>query len=88
MSYHTRPQFQPLPVVASATAPINTPSIGGLFCTGAGTFTISGYNDQGVLTQVVSFTGVAGTWYDLPFFIGSRGGTIVTGAGAAGTLAV
>jgi hypothetical protein len=88
MSVHTRPQFQPQTVTASTTARINTSAIGGLFCTGAGVFTINGYNDQGVLTQIVSFTGVAGTWYDLPFFIGSNGGTVVTGVGATGTLAV
>lgn len=87
MAGHNRPQFQPLAFVASSTAPIKTTAIGGLFCTGAGTFTINGYNDQGVLFQIVSFTGVAGTWYDLPFFIGANGGNIVTGAGATGTLA-
>jgi S-formylglutathione hydrolase FrmB len=87
MAGHNRPQFQPLVLVASATTPINTPAIGGLFCTGAGTFTINGLNEQGVLTQIVSFAGIANTWYDLPFFIGSNGGNVVTGAGATGTLA-
>lgn len=87
MSAHNRPQFQPLALVASATTPINTTAIGGLLCTGAGTFTINGTTDQGVPFQVVSFTGVAGTWYDLPFFIGANGGNVVTGVGATGTLA-
>lgn len=87
MAGHTRPQFHPLPVAASATTPINTSAIGGLFCTGAGTFTINGTTDAGTPYVVVSFTGTANTWYDLPFFIGSNGGTIVTGVGATGTLA-
>lgn len=87
MAGHNRPQFQPLAVPASATTPINTSAIGGLFCTGAGTFTINGTDDKGSTYVVVSFTGAANTWYDLPFFIGINGGTIVTGAGATGTLA-
>ena len=87
MSAHTRPQFQPLVLVASVTTSINTTAIGGLFCTGAGTFTINGLDDQGVLRQIVSFTGAPNTWYDLPFFIGANGGNVVTGAGATGTLA-
>lgn len=87
MSLHTRPQFFPLQVVASDTAPIKSTSIGGFFCTGAGTVTINGTDDQGNAIVIVAFTAVANTWYALPFYIGTNGGTIVTGTGATGVLA-
>jgi hypothetical protein len=88
MAQHMQLMHQALPVAASTTTPIVNDHIGGFFCSGAGTVTINGTTDQGAAFQVVSFTGVAGTWYTLPFYIGPRGGTIVTGAGATGTLAV
>ena len=87
MSLHTRPQFQPQQVEASTTAPIKSTSIGGFFCTGAGTVTINGTDDQGNSVVIVAFTGAANTWYDLPFYIGTNGGTIITGVGATGVLA-
>lgn len=88
MAGHVQTMHLPLQVPASATTPINSQNIGGLFCTGAGTFTINGTNDQGQPVVIVAFTGVANTWYNLPFFIGINGGTIVSGAGATGVLAV
>lgn len=87
MSLHTRPQFQPLQVPASATTLIKTTSIGGFFSTGTGTVTINGTDDQGNAVVIVAFTAAANTWYDLPFYIGTNGGTIVTGVGATGVLA-
>jgi len=84
-------QFQlrhyPVVLPASSTTPIVGQVIGGIFCTGAGTFTVNGTDDQGNAFQIVSFTGTANTWYPLPFYIGPRRGTVVTGAGATGTLA-
>lgn len=87
MSFHTREQFFPMQVVASATAPIRSTSVGGFFATGAGTVTINGTDDQGNAIVIVSFTAAANTWYELPFYIGTNGGTIVTGVGATGVLA-
>lgn len=87
MAGHTQIMHQPLQVPASATTPIIAQNIGGLFCTGAGTFTINGTNDSGAPVQIVAFTGTANTWYELPFYIGANGGTIVTGVGATGVLA-
>jgi hypothetical protein len=87
MSGHEQRMHYPLAVPASATTPIRANNIGGLFCTGAGTFTINGTDDQGNSIVIVAFTGAANTWYELPFWIGANGGSIVTGVGAAGTLA-
>lgn len=87
MSGHIKLQYYPLVLAANATTPILASSVGGLFCTGGGTFTINSVTEQGTVTQVVSFTGVANTWYFLPFYLGANGGNVVTGAGATGTLA-
>ena len=87
MAGHIQMMHYPVVLLASATTPIIGDNIGGIFCTGAGTFTVNGTTDQGAAFQIVSFTGVAGTWYALPFYIGPRGGTVVTGSGATGTLA-
>lgn len=86
--FHTRPQFSPLILAASSTYPITSAAIGGLLCTGAGTFTISYQNDQGVTVTFPVITGVVNTWIDLPFYLGNKGVQIVTGIGAAGILAV
>ena len=88
MSMHVRRQYQPLVVAASSTTDIKTSAIGGFFATGAGTVTINGTTDRGdPIVIVPAFIASAGVWYELPFFIGARGGTIVTGVGAAGVLA-
>lgn len=87
MAGHNQIMHQPLQVPASATTPIRAQNIGGLFCTGAGTFTINGTTDLGQSVQIVSFTATANTWYDLPFYIGPNGGNIVSGVGAKGVLA-
>ena len=87
MAGHVKLQYYPLVLPANATTTLVNSSIGGLFCTGGGTFTINALTEQGALVPVVSFTGVAGTWYFLPFYLGANGGNIVTGAGATGTLA-
>lgn len=87
MAGHVQIMHSPLQVPASATTPIPGQNIGGLFCTGAGTFTINGTTDLGQSFVVVTFTGAANTWYDLPFYIGPNGGTIVTSVGATGVLA-
>lgn len=86
---HTRPQFTPMPLpTASTTYTINGSAIGGLFCTGAGTFTIAYKDDQGNTVTLPAITGVANTWVDLPFSLGTKGATITTGVGATGILAV
>lgn len=86
---HVRPQFTPLPLpTASTTYTINSASIGGLLCTGAGTFTITYINDAGTSVTLPVITGVANTWIDLPFYLGNKGATIATGVGATGILAV
>lgn len=87
MAQHIQMMHYPVQLAASTTTPIIAQNIGGIFCTGAGTFTVNGTTDQGASFQIVSFTGTANTWYALPFYIGPRGGTVVTGAGATGTLA-
>lgn len=87
MSSHIKPQYQPQVLAASSTILITAPVIGGLFCTGAGTFTFSYWNEQGVLVNFPAFTGVAATWYHMPFYFGPNGGQVVTGAGATGILA-
>lgn len=87
MAGHVQTMHLPLQVPASATTPILAQNIGGLFCTGAGTFTINAFGPTGATVQVVSFTGTANTWYPLPFYLSSNGGNIVTGAGATGVLA-
>jgi hypothetical protein len=86
---HVRPQFTPMPLAtASTTYTINSSSIGGLLCTGAGTFTIAYRDDQGATVTLPVITGVVNTWIDLPFSLGTKGATIATGAGATGILAV
>lgn len=87
MAIHTRSQFMPLALAPSTTYQIKTSAIGGLVCTGAGTFTISYTNDSGVTVTLPVITGVVNTWLALPFYLGTNGGTIVTGAGATGILA-
>lgn len=87
-SMHVRPQFMPLALpTASTTYLIKTSAIGGLLCTGAGTFTITYFNDQGAVITLPVITGVVNTWIDLPFYLGTNGGTITTGVGATGILA-
>lgn len=81
-------EYLTLLVGASTTTPLRCNSIGGLFCTGAGTFTITGTDDQGNVVPIVAFTGTANTWYDLPFWLGANGGSITTGAGATATIAI
>lgn len=85
---HVRPQFSPMPLAASTAYPINSTAIGGLLCTGAGTFTITYNNDQGATITLPVITGVVNTWIDLPFYLGNKGATITTGVGATGILAV
>lgn len=87
MSIHTSEQYTPLPCPAASTTPIIGDNIGGFFATAAGVVTINGTNDQGAAIRIVAFTATANTWYELPFYIGSRGGTVVTDATAAGVLA-
>lgn len=87
MAGHTQIMHQPLQVPASATTPILSQNIGGFFATGAGTVTINGTTDLGAPFVVISFTTTANTWYELPFYIGPQGGSIVTGVGATGVLA-
>lgn len=76
----------PLPLAAGATVRINGAYTQGFLCTTTGTITISRNNQDGTTTTLVTALPVtAGQWVDMPIYLGSQGGTIVS-ASAVGLL--
>jgi hypothetical protein len=59
--------WNPKAMSASGTLVTANGSTAGVLCTTAGTFVISAGIGSGGATLVASVTGVAGTWYPLPF---------------------
>lgn len=77
------------PKAVSASGTLVTPhgATAGVLCTTAGTFVISAGTASGGTTIVASITGVAGTWYPLPFKY-PTGAYVTVGGGFVGTFAV
>ena len=83
-----RLHYAPLQVGVNATVPITDSTIGGFLCATAGSVTVSGTDDFGNVITIVPLTAcAAGDWIFMPFFIGTKGGSITTSDGASGVLA-
>lgn len=80
-------RYTPLLVGAGETLSITSDTIGGFLCVTAGTISISRKNEDNTTTALVTALPVsAGVWVDIPFYLGTWGGTI-TSATAVGVLA-
>lgn len=82
-----RRRYTPIIVTAGSTTKFSSNQIGGFFCTTAGTIVITTVDDRGNTVTFPTITVAVNTWYELPFYLGTNGGTITT-VGAAGILGV
>jgi hypothetical protein len=82
--------YKAVPIGVNGTVTLRGSRIGGFACTAAGTLTLN--IQEGANAPVVAINAlpvVAGTWIDLPFYVGTNGrSTVVLAGNAAGTLAV
>lgn len=86
---HVQERYAPRPVGANETISLTGASVGGFLCTTAGTVTLVRDDGQGNTTTLVNAMAVAaGTYYPMPFYLGSNGGTFTTAGGAIGCLGV
>lgn len=84
-----RVRYTPVSVGVNATVTFTSNSIGGFLCLTAGTVAISSPNEYtGAATTLFTVAVSAGTWLDLPFYIGKNGGSVTTAGGASGVLGV
>ena len=78
-------RYTPEIVGVDTTIVLTSNSIGGFLAKTAGTITVV---DQQGVTIVTAFPVAAGTYYPLPFYLGSGvNATFTTAGGASGTLA-
>jgi len=87
---NTQERFSPYPVAANTTINLSASGLGGFLCKVSGTISCvrnaSGGNPQ--LTIIDAHPVTAGTYYPLPFYLGTNGGTFTTAGGAVGVLGV
>lgn len=83
-------RYTPKLVAANATLDFSGNAIGCFLCTTTGNITVTANATDGraQYNLLTSFPVTAGTYYQLPFYIGSNGGRIVAAGGAAGVLGV
>lgn len=89
MSNYIQHRYQPVEIAVTATKIVpDISGIGGFLAVTAGTITIT-TNEPAPRTIIPVLTVVEGTWYEMPFALGTINGAIVTTAGgASGVLAV
>lgn len=87
---NVRERYSPVLVGVNETLPITSNAVGCFLCTVSGTLTITANGDSGkaAYTLLSALTVTAGTYYKLPFYLSSNGGTVTTAGGAAGILGV
>jgi hypothetical protein len=85
-----RERFKPVVVAANTAVTFDSNAIGCFLCKTAGTITmLANPQDGKAATTIISAHPVtAGTYYPLPFYVGTNGGTFTTAGGASGTLGV
>lgn len=79
--------WKPRRLAASGMAVERNRSMGGFFCTTAGTLQITDGETSGGADLVSQFAVTAGNWYPLPFAT-QNGAYAVLGGGAVGTFGV
>ena len=79
-----RERYTATVVAVNATVTVNSNMIGGFLCKTSGTVTAIDANGN---TIVNAFPVTAGTYFPMPFFMGSVGGSFIAAGGASGTLA-
>ena len=87
---NTQERFTPYTVAANTTIQLSASALGGFLCKVSGTITCvknpSGGNPSATVIDAHPVT--AGTYYPLPFYLGTNGGTFTTAGGAVGVLGV
>jgi hypothetical protein len=83
-------RYSPYPVAANTTIQMSANAVGGFLCIATGTITIvrNASGSQPSLTVVAAFPVAAGTYYPMPFYMGTEGFSFTTSLTASGVLGV
>jgi hypothetical protein len=84
MSYFSRARYAPVQAPANSTTSVTSDSIGGFLCVTAGTLTVTRHDGTVVINALPV---VAGTWVDIPFYMGVNQYSVTTAGGASGIVA-
>lgn len=79
------PYGDAFPVGVNATVVFDSNAVEGFLCVTSGAITIT-KTGNGAGTVLNAFPVTAGSWFKLPFFLSTEGGSIIASGGASGTL--